>query len=146
MDILPSKYLDKYNSPEKRKIGLMINESTRLISEGQFIKAITICDDALQLDSTDALVLTQKGVACSRLGSFDEAMLCFKSALKSEPNLADAWYNIATVKALQNNVDEAISSLKRAINLDSRFMKVAKTDEEFLYLRNNPNFIVLVGN
>lgn len=145
MDIIRLN-LERYNKSEKRKIGLMIEDSTNLIKEGQFSKAISICNEAMDIDPTDALIITQKGVAYSRLEKFDDAIMCFDLALNYEPNLAHAMYNKAAVKALQNDVTSALSLLEQSIKYDSRFRMTAKTDEDFFYLRANPDFMMLVGS
>ena len=136
----------RYDKPEKRKIGLMIDNSTKLIKDGKFVQALSVCEDALKIDPDDAVVITQKGVAFCRLQKLDEAINCFDLALQQDPKLAHAIYNKATVMMLQNNIADALSLLEQSMNFDSRFRMVAKNDEDFFYLRNNPDFIMLVGN
>lgn len=144
MDLIPLN-LSKYKTPLKKEIVSMINNSARLIKEGQFNKAISLCNDALNLDPKDSAVLMQKGVAHSRLNQIDEALEYFDLAIKYDPEFAGAYYNKATIKALQNDVSGAISLLEEAIKLDSRYARVARNDEDFMYLRNNPSFTSLVG-
>jgi len=137
---------EKYDKPEKRKIGFMIDNSTKLIKEGKFVQALLVCEDALKIDPDDAVVITQKGVAFCRLQKLDEAINCFDLALQKDPKFAHAIYNKATVTMLQNNIADTLSLLEQSINFDSRFRMIAKNDEDFFYLRNNPDFMMLVGN
>lgn len=146
MDVFPLNNSGKYNTSSKKKIASLIDNSARLIKEGQFNKAVSLCNDALNLDPTDASAHTNKGVAFVRLSQFEDAILCFDLALKYDPKLAVAWYNKASTKALQNEIPEAITLLGQAISINPRFSTTAKTDEDFLYLRSNPNFVALVGN
>ena len=136
----------KYDKPEKRKIGLMIDDSTWLIKEGKFAKALLICEDALKIDPDDVVVIAQKGVAYCRLQKLDEAVNCFDLALQKDPEFVHAIYNKATVMMLQNDVADALSLLEQSINIDSRFRMIAKNDEDFFYLKNNPEFMMLVGD
>ena len=136
----------KYDKPEKRKIGSMIDDSTWLIKKGKFAKALLICEDALKIDPDDVVVISQKGVAYCRLQKLDAAINCFDLALQKDPKFVHAIYNKATVKMLQNDIASTLVLLEQSINLDSRFRRVAKNDEDFFYLRNNPDFMMLVGN
>ncbi len=135
----------KYDKPGKRKIGLMIDESTRLIKEGKFTKALSICEDALKMDPDDVVVIAQKGVAFCRLQKLDEAINCFDLALQKDPKFVHAIYNKAAVMMLQNDIASTLALLEQSINLDSRLCTVAKNDEDFFYLRSNPDFMMLVG-
>jgi tetratricopeptide (TPR) repeat protein len=137
---------EEYEKPENRKIALMIDDSTKLIKEGKFAKALSICEDALKIDPNDVVIIAQKGVAFSRLQNLDEAIKCFDLSLQKDPDFVHAIYNKATVKILQNDVAGALSLLEQSINLDSRFRMIAKNDEDFFYLKNNPDFMMLVGN
>jgi len=143
VDIISVKDPKKYNiSGELRSI---LNNSAILMKQGRFNDAVSICDKGLKIDPTNALILTQKGTACFRLGRFDDAILSFDLAIKFSPKFADAYYNKATVKASQNDISETLSLLEQSIKLDSRFIKTAKSDEDFLLFRDNPTFISLVG-
>ena len=136
----------KYEKPEKRKIGSMIDDSTWLIKEGKFAKALLVCEDALKIDPDDVVVISQKGVAYCRLQKLDEAIDCFDLALQKDPKFVHAIYNKAAVTMLQNDIVSTLVLLEQSINIDSRFRRVAKNDEDFFYLRNNPDFMMLVGN
>ena len=137
---------EEYVKPEKRKISLMIDDSAKLIKEGKFVQALSVCNDALKIDPDDVVIITQKGVAFCRLQKLDEAINCFDLALKKDPKFAHAIYNKAAVRMLQNNIADTLSLLEQSIRLDSKFRMIANNDEDFFYLRNNPDFMILVGN
>jgi tetratricopeptide (TPR) repeat protein len=92
------------------------------------------------------VIITQKGVAYCRLQKLDEAIKCFDLALRINPKFADAVYNKATVTILQNDVPSTLFLLEQSIKLDPRLRMIARTDEDFLYLRSNPDFMMLVGS
>ena len=55
----------------------------------------------------------------------------------------DRWqghYNLACLEALTKNRDGAISELKRAIELDPQAKEYASKDEDFDWLRDDPEF------
>jgi outer membrane protein OmpA-like peptidoglycan-associated protein len=61
-----------------------------------------------------------------------------------QPKDAKAFYLAAIIGARQNNENDVMSNLQRAIELDSAYKAEAKRDAEFKNFRNNANFQNLV--
>ena len=53
-------------------------------------------------------------------------------------------YLQAIVAARTNDVDKALKHLNKAIKKDSKLKDKAKTDMEFAYMQDNPEFVALV--
>lgn len=79
------------------------------------------------------------------MGRLEEAIASFDHALKFKPDDASAYYNKACTYALQEKIDLAIANLKHAINLDSKYLEMAKTDTDFDKIRNDSRFIDLLN-
>ena len=74
-----------------------------------------------------------------------EAIASFDNALKFKPDYHKAYYNKACAYALQENITLALDNLKQAINLDSQYLEMAKTDTDFDKIRNDSRFINLLN-
>ncbi|HHT9110834.1 MAG TPA: TPR end-of-group domain-containing protein, partial [Candidatus Brocadiaceae bacterium] len=62
-----------------------------------------------------------------------------------KPDLDIAWFNKACAQALIPNKDGAVSSLKKAIELNPSFKRVARTNPDFSKIKDDPDFINVVG-
>jgi len=61
-----------------------------------------------------------------------------------QPKDAKAFYLAAIINARQNNENDVISNLQKAIGLDNSYKAEAKKDAEFKRFINNPNFQTLI--
>ncbi|MBO0350366.1 tetratricopeptide repeat protein, partial [Phormidium pseudopriestleyi FRX01] len=61
-----------------------------------------------------------------------------------DSDYANAYYNIACLYGLQGDVDLAIQNFQRAIELDSKYRELAKTESDFDRLRKNSRFQALL--
>jgi len=62
-----------------------------------------------------------------------------------QPKDAKTYYLAAIIGARQNNENEVISNISKAIEIDENYKIEAKKDAEFKKFRNNPNFQKLVA-
>ena len=78
------------------------------------------------------------------MGNIDKAIEAIDKAIKIEnPNYANGWYNKSIYMIKKGKIDEAISCLKKAIELDTNCVEQAKTDKDFDDIRNDKRFIEL---
>ena len=63
-----------------------------------------------------------------------------QKVLDENPNEWQGFYNAACLEALDRNGNAAIAHLKRAIELDSQAKEYASKDEDFDWLRDDPEF------
>ena len=101
-------------------------------------------DQALEIKPDDPDAWYNRGIALRNLGRIEEAITSFDNALKIKPDKHQAWYYKARVYALQENIPLAITNLQQTINLDSKYLEIAKTDINFDKIRNMPSFQALI--
>jgi tetratricopeptide (TPR) repeat protein len=78
----------------------------------------------------------------------EEAEEKYNTAIELNPKYASAYFNLACLRSLSQkdeNKDEAFEFLRKAIELDSKFKELAKTDTDFDFIRDNPQFSEIIG-
>ena len=80
------------------------------------------------------------GLAYYRMNEMQKALYVFHEATRIDPKDATSRYNEACVLALLGRSDEAIGSLKAAIELDPKLQNSAKSDNDLKSLWNTPDF------
>jgi len=80
-----------------------------------------------------------------QLKRFEEAEAVFQEALEIDPRDNTTWYNKACIESLRNFKEKSIESLKRAIELDKRYVEMAKSDEDFDNIRTSKEYKELIG-
>jgi len=82
--------------------------------------AVTVLDQALQLDPNNAEALVYKGWALSQLKRFEEAATVLDQALQLDPNNAEALGYKGSALSQLKRFEEAVETLDRAIEMDSK--------------------------
>ncbi len=75
---------------------------------------------------------------------YREAAQVFEQILKETPDDASAHYNYACMLALAGKGKQALTHLKRALELDSSLVSLAERDTDFESIRNQPEFQALI--
>ena len=75
-------------------------------------------DDSSDENALAAASAYKKGVEYTKAKAFDSAISAFNEALSYNPNLHDAYYNIATIYVKQKKYDEAYNAYVKAIALN----------------------------
>jgi tetratricopeptide (TPR) repeat protein len=124
-------------------------------------EAIECYDDVLQLSPKDTRAWYRKGLIHDEvLKEYNEAIECYSKVLKYNPDHAGAWYNRAGAKykklkkdksekditsnAETEIIDSVLSDLSNAIDLDKKYVKLAKQDNDFENLKENEKFKKLI--
>jgi tetratricopeptide (TPR) repeat protein/uncharacterized protein with WD repeat len=82
------------------------------------------------------------GIACMILQRFDEAGAHLEEAVVINPELCEAHYQRASLAAMLDDAEAAISSLEAAINGDPRYHERAKSDRVFESMRPKVNALL----
>lgn len=102
--------------------------------------------------NTDAKLLARsiwfgKGRQSHRDGKYEEAISNYNKSLEYDKNYVTAVYNIACNLNLLEKTSESMEYLKRCINKNPRYKKMAKEDMDFKSLidKKDPTFLSLVN-
>lgn len=79
-------------------------------------------------------------VALINAGRLDEAEQHLVKVLKSQPRADHALYAMAAVCSLRGDIEDALSNLKTAIDLEPRNRYLARNDADFTALAEDPRF------
>jgi len=107
--------------------------------------ALACCEIILAKEEQNPEALTLKAVALSVLGNHKDARDICDSMIVRDQGNATAWYNKACFESRLGNSDEALRSLKKAVELNKDFIEQAKTEDDFATLRTDTRFQNLIG-
>lgn len=90
-----------------------------------------------------------KGVCLNQLQKYEEALFCYKKAIKIKTDFHQAWYNKACIYAVQGKELKAIESLKMALRLQPEedimlFKNLLETDPDLDFIRDTKSFKLLL--
>ncbi|MBO0860073.1 MAG: tetratricopeptide repeat protein [Chloracidobacterium sp.] len=111
---------------------------------------IQVCKQKLEQESKssaphNADELYDHGVFALNIGDFTQARAFFEKALRLHPDEPHLLYSLAATHAQSGSPEEALNYLKRSIQIQPRFRTQAYNDADFSGLRDNRQFLELVG-
>lgn len=89
--------------------------------------------------------LYDRGVYALNLGDFSQAKNFFEKALRMKPDEPHLLYSLAATHAQTGSHDQALDYLKRTIQLQPRYRTQALNDSDFTELRENKQFLEMLG-
>lgn len=108
-----------YNTAPDNPV-FMSHLAIQSMQAGAYESALSLFDQILEKLPDDPVTLTSRGHALKTLGKQEEAISSYRSALKSDPALGDAWYGLANLKTFRFEPDEITAMEKQhAIGLTS---------------------------
>jgi tetratricopeptide (TPR) repeat protein len=111
---------------------------------------IQVCKQKLEQETKaasprNADELYDHGVFALNIGDFTQARAFFEKALRLHPDEPHLLYSLAVTHAQIGAHEEALNYLKRSIQIQPRFRSQAYNDADFSGLRDNRQFLELVG-
>jgi len=86
------------------------------------------------------------GVSKLSQGDEEGARAELRAGIETYPNAWQGYFNLACIEARLGNRDEALDQLERAAELDREpVAKLAREDEDFESVRDDPRFLALTG-
>lgn len=144
-----------YSSDFKRALKLLTEIKSSDVNRPELIEKAhrlqILCERKLdksdgKISSDSPEVIYNHGVFCHNNGDFEDALDHFKNSLKLAGEKLDyIYYAMAATQAAQGQNDEALGSLKEAIDLNETYRIHAVNDPDFSNLAEDENFRILVG-
>src|SRR5262249_43155999 len=111
---------------------------------------IQVCKQKLEQETKssaprNADELYDHGVVALNICDFTQARSFFEKALRLHPDAPHLLYSLAATHAQTGAHEEALNYLKRSIQIQPRFRAQAYNDADFSGLRDNRQFLELVG-
>jgi tetratricopeptide (TPR) repeat protein len=111
---------------------------------------IQVCKQKLEQETKSATPrnaeeLYDHGVFALNIGDFTQARSFFEKALRLHPDAPHLLYSLAATHAQTGAHEEALNYLKRSIQIQPRFRAQAYNDADFSELRDNRQFLELIG-
>jgi tetratricopeptide (TPR) repeat protein len=132
--------------------GMFENLQSRFPNEVEIISRaqtyIQVCSQKLAHTPSlprNADELYDRGVFALNIGDFTQARSFFEKALRLRPDEPHLLYSLAATHAQTGSHDQAIDYLRRSIQIQPRFRAQALNDMDFSDLRENKQFLELLG-
>jgi tetratricopeptide (TPR) repeat protein len=132
-------YTNAYNN-----LGTLLAKDTNRLAEAEemFHKAIEIDTDYANAYNNFGILLAKD---TNRLA---EAEDMYHKAIEIDPDNAGTYYNLACLQSIshkEENMKEVFEYLKIAVEMDSKYKLMAKTEEDFDFVRDDERFWEIVG-
>lgn len=106
--------------------GVLLGLSWLYGNRGDNQRALAYCERLLAADGSSVHGWSGKGHALMRLNRHDEAVQALETAVRLQPDFANAWINLGQALLMQKQLGKAIHALERATRLaplaaDARF-------------------------
>jgi tetratricopeptide (TPR) repeat protein len=109
---------------------------------------VRICEQRISKPAEPVLRTSEDfyhhGVAMMNLGRWDDARAALERSLKASPKADYAVYALAALDCLTGETESAMENLKLAISLRPENRYLARNDEDFAYLQDDPRFTELL--
>jgi tetratricopeptide (TPR) repeat protein len=138
-------YFDRVLIVEPEHLNALIYKGNALGKLGKYEEAISIYNKVLAIKPDHSTCLLNKGLALHYLKKYQDAISCYNVILSHVPDDASALYHKACSMALEEKKDDALQLLEKAIMLDSRYVKRASGDMDFVHLRADHRFQSLIS-
>ncbi len=116
------------------------NRGAALGNLGRHEESLAAHDRVLALWPDYPVTHSNRGDALAHLGRYEEALAAHDQALALRPDYPTAIYNKACAYSLMGDGESALEWLERAIAADKSFRASARTDEDFMFLRDHPKY------
>lgn len=114
-------------------------------NNGAHEKALEYANTAVRVDPQHAHNHAILGEILRRLKHYDEALAEYSRSLELRPEHPFTLYNRACLYSIRQKPDEALEDLKHAIDSDEKYRGMARGDDDFANIRDDPRFKELVG-
>lgn len=108
-------------------------------------KAEEVYREAILFHPNDEGILVRLGYLLLSQKKFEEAVQIYRKCIESNPNLADTWYNLACIYAIDKcDLSETFEYLQKAIILDPEYKQHTTEDKDLNNIKEHPRFKQLI--
>ncbi|MFZ1947023.1 MAG: tetratricopeptide repeat protein [bacterium] len=104
---------------DPRNMEALRSLATFHVRKGAGREALEVADRALAVDPEDGHSHFNRGLSLELLGRAEEAAVEYREALRSAPDLAEAYANLAQIHLAAGFGDEALAAARKAVDLAS---------------------------
>jgi tetratricopeptide (TPR) repeat protein len=138
-------YFNKVLMTNPDHLDALLNKGHALGKIGKYSDAIICYENVLRTDHNNVLALINIGLCYHYLRDYEKAISYYDKILTVRPSHANTLYHKSCSKALQDKFYESLDLLEKAIKLDLTFKVKARGDLDFDKIKNNEEFVKLVG-
>lgn len=124
------------NAPTQEAYRLY-QQAHALIVEGKWTEAETVMNASIQGNPYYGKAHSAKGIIMARLYGRKEAIKSFQMAIEVDPDLTEAYFNLAMTLKGEDRIDEAVSCLKKALEINESDADAYYLMGELLVLQDN---------
>jgi len=111
---------------------------------GRWDEALKSHEKAIELNPSYANAWYNKAAILEQLGRYSLSLETYKKTLELQPDDADAWYNCALIYAMNNDKENILICLSKAIEFDKSYKEKAKKEEKFSPLIEDKRFQAII--
>jgi len=100
----------------------------------------------IEIDPEQAHVYVHLAYIYRRTISLERAIETIQQALQLSPKLSIALYNLACYRAVQGEAEEALRLLEQAVVISKEYRDLARTDPDFVSVRQRQEFQKITEN
>ncbi len=116
------------------------NKSASLICLKRFEEALTASEEAMKRMPYYPNAWDNKGTSLMGLKRYDEAFKALMETVNLDSRIEDAWYNLACIFSVNEDRENMLTCLEKAIELNAELKKEAREDEDFREYSEDPQF------
>ncbi len=116
------RYLDRALAISPDKWENLANLAGTYLNRQDFARALSLYEQILERESTDARLWNDYACALSAAGRDHDAIKAFDKSLALDPMFPEAWNNLGSSRLKVNDRDGAIAAFKKSIDLRPRYL------------------------
>jgi tetratricopeptide (TPR) repeat protein len=137
--------LEKKTAAEPQNISAWLHLGYRCKQEKKFRQAVESFKQARRLDPASPKPDLFLGTVFKAMGHVDKAIHYCRKALALDPNLPEAYYNLACYFSLKENAPASLEHLERCYRLGFRDFEWVYRDPDLAFMRGRTNWFALIN-
>ncbi len=103
------------------KVNALIKEADQLVEEAKYTEAISIYNQALELDPKSSYAYSGRGTANRFLGNYEEALIDLSKAIELNKNNYQAYRERGVVFSIKGDNNSALSDCQKSVSINENF-------------------------